>query len=256
MALVFVAKDGENSIAVASGANGRLSPADVKRARKAIASAAVVVMQLETPLPTVIAAADIAAKAGTGVILNPAPAQPLPDELLRLVSILTPNETEAELLTGIRVHDEQSAGHACRGCSAHGVQAVIITLGPRGAFVATAGLRKLVRGFKMRAVNATAAGNVFNGGLAVALAEGRTLEHAVRFANAAAAISVTRLGRSHRRRHARRSISSRVPQRNVASNERDIFRLRTYPKTRRCGVPPHYLSGGTPLLRASRRVFG
>ena len=194
VALIFVAKDGENSIAVASGANGRLSPADVKKARKTIASAAVVVMQLETPLCTVHAAAEIAAKAGVSVILNPAPAQPLPDELLRLVSILTPNETEAELLTGIKVDDETSAGQAADRLLARGVPTVIITLGPRGAFVATEGLRKLIGGFQMRAVDTTAAGDVFNGALAVALAEGRTLEQAVRFANAAAAISVTRMG--------------------------------------------------------------
>ncbi len=194
VALIFVAKDGENSIAVASGANGRLSPADVKKARKAIASAAVAVMQLETPLPTVQATAEIAAKAGVSVILNPAPAQPLPDDLLRLVSILTPNETEAELLTGIKVVDETSAGQAAGQLLARGAQTVIITLGASGAFVATEGLRKLVRGFKMAAVDTTAAGDVFNGALAVALAEGRTIADATRFANAAAAISVTRMG--------------------------------------------------------------
>jgi ribokinase len=194
VALIFVAKDGENSIAVASGANGHLSPADVKRARKTIAAASVVVMQLETPLTTVREAAEIAAKAGVSVILNPAPAQRLPDELLRLVSILTPNETEAELLTGIKVDDETSAGQAADRLLARGVPTVIITLGPRGAFVATEGLQKLIRGFKMRAVDTTAAGDVFNGALAVALAEGQTLERAVRFANAAAAISVTRMG--------------------------------------------------------------
>ncbi len=194
VALIFVARDGENSIAVASGANGRLSPADVKKARKVIASAAVLVMQLETPLATVQAAAETAAKAGVSVILNPAPAQPLPDELLRLVSILTPNETEAELLTGIKVDDEASAGQTADRLLARGVQTVIITLGQRGAFVASAGLRKLIRGFPMQAVDTTAAGDVFNGALAVALAEGQTLERSVRFANAAAAISVTRLG--------------------------------------------------------------
>ena len=194
VALIFVARDGENSIAVASGANGRLSPADVKKARKLIASAAALVMQLETPLATVQAAAETAAKAGVTVILNPAPAQPLPDELLRLVSILTPNETEAELLTGIKVDDEASAGQAADRLLAHGLRTVIITLGQRGAFVAAEGLRKSIPGFPMQAVDTTAAGDVFNGALAVALAEGQTLEQSVRFANAAAAISVTRLG--------------------------------------------------------------
>ncbi len=194
VALIFVARDGENSIAVASGANGRLSPADVKKARQVIASAAVLVMQLETPLATVQAAAETAAKAGVQVILNPAPAQPLPDELLRLVSILTPNETEAELLTGIKVDDEASAGRTADRLLARGVRTVIITLGPRGAFVAAEGVRKLIPGFPMQAVDTTAAGDVFNGALAVALAEGQALEQSVRFANAAAAISVTRLG--------------------------------------------------------------
>jgi len=194
VALIFVAKDGENSIAVASGANGRLSPTDVKKAAKTIASAAVLIMQLETPLGTVQAAAEIAAKAGVTVILNPAPAQPLPDGLLRLASILTPNETEAELLTGMNVHDKASAERAANQLLARGVQTVIIILGPRGAFLATGGLRKLIRGFRVQPVDTTAAGDVFNGALAVALAEGQALEQAVRFANAAAAISVTRMG--------------------------------------------------------------
>jgi ribokinase len=194
VALIFVAKDGENCIAVASGANSRLSPADVQKARKTIASAAFVLMQLETPLATVQAAAEIAAKAGAGVILNPAPAQPLPDALLRLVSVLTPNETEAELLTGIKVDDEVSAKGAAEALLARGVQTVIITLGPRGAFLASGNLRKQIDGFRMAAVDTTAAGDVFNGALAVALAEGLGLEQAVRFANAAAAISVTRMG--------------------------------------------------------------
>jgi ribokinase len=194
VALIFVAKDGENSIAVAGGANAKLSPADVRKAKAAFAAASVLVMQLETPLETVQAAADFAAKAGVRVILNPAPAQPLPDKLLKCVSILTPNETEAELLTGIAVTDTATAAVAAAKLRALGVQTVIITLGARGAFVATESGQQLVPGFKVKAVDTTAAGDIFNGALAVALAEGKPLKQAVRFANAAAAISVTRLG--------------------------------------------------------------
>ena len=194
VALIFVAKDGENSIAVASGANGKLAPGDVKQAAAQFSKAAVLVMQLETPLATVQAAADLAARAGVRVILNPAPARPLPDRLLRRISILTPNETEAELLTGIKVADAASAARAAAKLRARGVATVIITLGARGAFVAGEGGAQLVPGFKVRAVDTTAAGDIFNGALAVALAEEQPLPDAIRFANAAAAISVTRLG--------------------------------------------------------------
>jgi len=182
VALIFVAKDGENCIAVAGGANAKLSPADVKKAKPAFARASVLVMQLETPLDTVQAAADLAAKAGVRVILDPAPAQPLPDKLLKQVSILTPNETEAELLTGIAVNDDASAATAAANLRA------------RGAYMATEYGGQLVPGFKVKAVDTTAAGDIFNGALAVALAEGKPLDLAVRFANAAAAISVTQLG--------------------------------------------------------------
>lgn len=194
VALIFVAKDGENSIAVASGANGQLSPADVMKAKGAFAGARVLVMQLETPLRTVLAAAKLAKKAGVPVILNPAPAQPLPNELLKCVSILTPNETEAELLTGIKVNSDAAAAKAAAKLRARGVKTVILTLGARGAFVATAESQQFVRGFKVKPVDTTAAGDVFNGALAVAMAEGRPLPEAVRFANAAGALSVTKLG--------------------------------------------------------------
>ncbi|MEI6568611.1 MAG: ribokinase [Verrucomicrobiota bacterium] len=194
VALIFVAKDGENSIAVAGGANGNLSSEDVIHASELFAGASMLVMQLETPLETVQTAADLAVKGGVQVILNPAPACPLHDELLRNISIITPNEMEAELLTGIKVTDNDSASKAADILLARGVKIVIITLGSRGAFVAGEGIRKLVPGFRVNAVDTTAAGDTFNGALAVALVEGIALEEAVRFANAAAALSVTRMG--------------------------------------------------------------
>ena len=194
VALIFVARDGENSIAVAGGANANLSPADVKKAAGVIRSAALLVAQLETPLPTVVAAAETAAKAGVRVILNPAPARPLANSLLKLISILTPNESEAELLTGIKVTDEAGAAKACAKLRSRGVRTVILTLGKRGAFLADVDGQQLVPGFKVKTVDSTAAGDIFNGALSVALVEGKALPAAVRFANAAAALSVTKLG--------------------------------------------------------------
>jgi ribokinase len=194
VALIFVDEGGENSIAVASGANAKLTAADIAVAGDAIASADVLVMQLETPLETVQAAAAMATENGVRVILNPAPAQPLSDEILCNVSILTPNESEAELLTGIQVEDDAGAAAAARALAARGVGTVILTLGSRGAFVFESDRGELVPGFEVRAVDTTAAGDVFNGSLAVGLAEGKPLAEAVRFANAAAALSVTKLG--------------------------------------------------------------
>jgi ribokinase len=194
VALIFVAKDGENSIAVASGANGRLSPADVRKARTAFESAQAVVMQLETPLETVLATAALAVKRKVMVILNPAPARPLPDELLAQLTFLTPNESEAELLTGVKVKDETSAIKAAKMLMSKGVKNVIITLGAKGALLANAQSTQLVPGFKVQPVDTTAAGDVFNGALAVALCENQPLAEAVRFANAAGALSVTVMG--------------------------------------------------------------
>jgi ribokinase len=194
VALIFVADDGENSIAVAGGANAKLSPTDVKKAAKVIRSAALLVAQLETPLATVTAAAEVAVKAGVPIILNPAPARPLPNSLLERITVLTPNETEAELLTGIKVTDEAGAAKACSRLRSRGVGTVILTLGSRGAFLADANGQELVPSFKVKTVDSTAAGDIFNGALAVALAEGKAVLDAIRFANAAAALSVTRLG--------------------------------------------------------------
>jgi ribokinase len=192
VALIFVGQDGENSIAVASGANARLTPTDLKR--RAFGQASVVVLQLETPLRTVEAAAKLATAAGARVILNPAPARALPDNLLRRVFLLTPNESEAELLTGIEVNDESAAAKAAEALLARGVENVILTRGARGAWVAGKHGRGPVKAHKVKAVDTTAAGDVFNGAVAVALAEGKPLMDAARFASAAAAISVTRLG--------------------------------------------------------------
>ena len=194
VALIYVAEDGENSIGVASGANGALSPADVKKASKVISEADILVMQLETPLPTVLEAARIADKAGVPVILNPAPTQPLPEELLRRVTILTPNETEAESLTGITVTNQKSAQAAADILHQKGVAVVIITLGAKGVYLSAPECKKMIKSFKVKAVDSTAAGDVFNGALASALSQELGLLEAIRFAIAAAAISVTRLG--------------------------------------------------------------
>ncbi len=194
VALIFVARNGENSIAVASGANAALSPADVRKAASAFDGAGYLLAQLETPPETVRAAAELAARKGVRVILNPAPARPLSGGLLKKVSILTPNETEAEILTGIRVAGEGGARAAAAALKKRGAETVIITLGRRGAFVSAPDVEGVVPGFKVRTVDTTAAGDVFNGALAVALSEGQALMAAVRFANAAAALSVTRPG--------------------------------------------------------------
>jgi ribokinase len=193
-ALIFVDKNGENSIAVASGANARLTHEHIDLAKDMIISPEILILQLETPLDTVKHTAQLASDNGIPVILDPAPAQPLDDDLLKHISILTPNESEAELLTGIPVEDENSADKAASTLLAKGVDTVLITLGFRGTFIATENTREMTAGFKVTAVDSTAAGDVFNGALAVSLSEKTPLPDAVRFASAAAALSVTKLG--------------------------------------------------------------
>lgn len=194
VALIFVGHKGQNSIAVASGANGNLSPADVKKAGAAFQKAKIFLAQLETPLKAVEAAVNLAAANGLKVVLNPAPAQTLPARLLAKIDILTPNENEAAMLTGVPVHDEKGAAKAADRLLACGVRSVIITLGHRGAFLATRDFKKLIPAYKTRPVDTTAAGDVFNGALTVALAEDLSLLQAAKFANAAAAISVSHPG--------------------------------------------------------------
>jgi ribokinase len=193
VALIIVDSRGENSIAVASGANARLSPADVRAAARVIASADILLMQLEVPLETVTLATAIAAKNGVRTILNPAPARALPPALLKNVTYLTPNESEAALLArgaGGRRGDHQKTA----GLLARKVSSVILTMGAKGCYIFSSRDKGLVPAFKVKAVDTTAAGDVFNGCLAVALAEGNSLPAAVRFASAAAALSVTRMG--------------------------------------------------------------
>jgi len=196
VALINVSTAGENAITVASGANAALTPAIMKKSAAAIKKAQCLVMQLETPLPTVAAAAQIAKKAGVKVILNPAPAQKLPPALLKNVDILTPNEHEARLLCGVAVTDEASSKKAAEALMKKGVGTVIITLGKEGAYVADkqTGLRRHLPTYPAKRVDSTAAGDVFNGALAVALAEGKDLVDAICFANAAASLSIMKLG--------------------------------------------------------------
>jgi len=194
VATITVDEKGENCIAVASGANSTLSPADVDSAVQQIEAASVLLMQLETPVQTVEYAASLGKKAGKTVILNPAPAQPLSDGQLALLNVITPNETEAEILTGIKVETEHNAEEAARVLRDKGVGVVIITLGSRGAFVLSESFLGLVPAPKVKPVDTTAAGDTFNGALAVGLADGQAIKDAVVFANKAAAISVTRLG--------------------------------------------------------------
>jgi ribokinase len=196
VALIWVDRAGQNSIVIAPGANGALSAADMETERSAFVSAACALFQLETPLEAVAAGLRLARDHGVLSVLDPAPAQPLPSGLLALVGLLTPNETEACLLAGrppARV-SLQDAPALAEELLARGPRAVVLKLGDQGCYYSGPEGRFHAPAFPVRAVDATAAGDTFNGALAVALAEGRPIPEALRFANAAAALSVTRLG--------------------------------------------------------------
>ena len=194
IAQIFVARDGENSIAVALGANENLSPQDVLAARDAIERADILLLQLEMPMETVEQTLTLGRELGIPTILNPAPARRVDAHILSRVSILTPNESETTALTGMPVGDIDSAAKAGRLLLDRGIQTVLITLGANGVLVAMKESMKHVPAFKVEAVDTTAAGDVFNGVLAVALGEGKSLHEAVQFASAASALSVTKLG--------------------------------------------------------------
>ena len=194
VALIFVNGEGENVIGIHAGANAALSVEQVEAEKARIAGAQALLMQLESPLESVLAAAKIAHQHQTTVVLNPAPARDLPDELLSLIDIITPNETEAEKLTGIRVENDDDAAKAARVLHEKGIGIVMITLGSRGVWVSHDGQGRRVPGFKVQAVDTIAAGDTFNGAFVTALLEGTALDEAIRFAHAAAAIAVTRKG--------------------------------------------------------------
>jgi ribokinase len=194
VALIIVNQIGENNIVVAPGSNGNLLAEDISPNHFTPGKFDLLLLQLEIPLMTVEYAALTAAGSGIKVILNPAPAQKLHDYLLKHTWLITPDETEAEILTGIKVHDELSAEAAAEFFHKKGVENVIITMGEAGAYLKSESFTGMVAGRKVTPIDSTAAGDVFNGALAVAIAEGKNLKEATEFANSAAAISVTRLG--------------------------------------------------------------
>jgi ribokinase len=194
VALIIVNQIGENNIVVAPGSNENLLAEDISPNHFTTGKFEILLLQLEIPLMTVEYAALTAAGSGVKVILNPAPAQKLHDYLLKHTWLITPDETEAEILTGIKVRDELSAEAAAEVFRKKGVENVIITMGAAGAYLKSESFTGMIAGKVVTPIDTTAAGDVFNGALAVAIAEGMTLKEATEFANSAAAISVTRLG--------------------------------------------------------------
>ncbi len=192
-ALIMVNEEGENYIVVAPGANAELLPADIEIVKN-ISEAEIILMQLEIPLETIIAVARKAKANNQKVIINPAPAQKLDDELLNDLFFITPNESEATFLTGIQVTDETSAEKAADVFLKKGVKNVVITLGKQGAYFQNSILKLKIDAPVVKALDTTAAGDTFSGALTVALTENMDLEKAIKFAAKAASISVTRLG--------------------------------------------------------------
>jgi ribokinase len=193
-AMIIVDDSGQNSIVVAPGANGRVSEQDVDRLEDTLSQARVLLLQFEVPLETVEYAIQMAARHQIKVILNPAPARPAPAELIAKVDYLVPNEFEASTLTGLETKDVPSAERAARKLLGFGVPVVIITLGERGALMATGQGMAHVPARRVQAVDTTAAGDAFIGGLAVALVKGSPLDEAVRYASCAGALAVTKFG--------------------------------------------------------------
>lgn len=194
IALIMVDGAGQNSISVALGANNCLTAEDVMPALKSVSAGDIVLLQLEIPMSTVDACVAVAAAKGAKVVLNPAPAAVVSEQTLSKLYLITPNQTEAQTLTGIEVVDEASATAAAKALTAKGVERVVITMGSQGSLLYEDGVSEIIPAHKVSAVDTTAAGDVYNGALCAAIAEGMSLGDALRFATKAAAISVTRAG--------------------------------------------------------------
>ncbi|WP_339281703.1 ribokinase [Paenibacillus sp. FSL H8-0282] len=194
VASIVIEEDGENRIIVVPGANIELTVEDIQALEAVISQAKIIVLQLEMDLAMSEQAIAIAHRKGIPVILNPAPARVLKDEMLAQVSYLTPNETEAGILSGMTVDSAETAEQAARILLQKGVQNVIVTLGSKGALIVNAEGAKAVPGFPVKAVDTVAAGDSFNGALAQQLVIGKTMEEAVSFANAVGALAVGKEG--------------------------------------------------------------
>ena len=194
IAMIQVADSGENSICISAEANAKLTAEAIEPDLERIRQADYLLMQLETPMCGIEKAARIAKDAKTNVILNPAPARELSDELLSCIDVITPNETEAEVLTGVTVTDDDSAQEAANILHSKGIEIVMITLGAKGVWLSQNGRGEIIPGFRVGATDTTAAGDTFNGAFVTGLLEDLPLESAIKFAHAAAAISVTRFG--------------------------------------------------------------
>ncbi|EKO3575736.1 ribokinase [Vibrio metschnikovii] len=194
IAMIQVSDRGENSICLSAEANDRLTAEAIEDNLPSIRAASYLLMQLETPIDGIIKAAQVAKQSKTKVVLNPAPARELPSSLLSCVDVITPNETEAQVLTGITVTDDATAQQAATVLHQQGIEIVIITLGAKGVWLSEHGRGQLIPGFRVSATDTTAAGDTFNGAFVTGLLENMPLESAIKFAHAAAAISVTRFG--------------------------------------------------------------
>lgn len=194
IALITVQADGDNAIVVVPGANAELRPADIDAAKAVIEESEIVITQLETPVDTVTYALKLAKEQGKLTILNPAPAMPLADELIQNVDYLTPNETELAILSGMPTETDEELEAAAKAMMNKGVKVLIVTLGSKGCLVIDKNGTRQFPAFKVKAVDTTAAGDSFNGGVAVALAEGKSLEEAIGFATKVGALTVQKAG--------------------------------------------------------------